>query len=126
MVPGFTGSTELDLPVMLSYDLEIGATRYCAGLEHGEVPLLLLFSGTVFATDDGKLQVQQVPWSKEAAFRLPVSVWREAIDMHFPNSAWIRMTHETLDGLLRYKNREALPTWDATIATLLTAAEQRP
>jgi Family of unknown function (DUF6084) len=128
MVPGFTGSTELDLPVMLSYDMEIGATRYFAGLEDGEVPLLLLFSGTVFATAEGKLQVQQVPWSKEAAYRLPVAVWREAIDMHFPNSAWIRMSHQTLDELLRYKNREALPTWDATITALLAQvdAEQRP
>jgi len=130
MVPGFTGSTELDLPVMLSYDMEIGATRYFAGLEDGEVPLLLLFSGTVFATAEGRLQVQQVPWSKEAAYRLPVAVWREAIDMHFPNSAWIRMSHQTLDDLLRYKNREALPTWDATISALLAGrtedAEQRP
>ncbi len=49
MVPGFTGSTELDLPIPLSYDLEIGSTRYFAGLEDGEVPLLLLFSGTMFS-----------------------------------------------------------------------------
>ena len=130
MVPRFTGSTDLDLPVMLSYDMEIGATRYFAGLEEGEVPLLLLFSGTVFTTSEGRLQVQQVPWSKEAAYRLPVSVWREAIDMHFPNSAWIRMSLQTLDELVRYKNREALPTWDATLAALLAqstkSAEHQP
>lgn len=130
MVPGFTGSTDLDLPVMLSYDMEIGATRYFAGLEEGEVPLLLLFSGTVFATSEGRLQVQQVPWSKEAAFRLPISVWREAIDMHFPNSAWIKMSLQTLDELVRYKNREALPTWDATLGALLAqsskSAEHQP
>jgi Family of unknown function (DUF6084) len=133
MVPGFSGSTEVDLPVMLSYDLEIGSVRYFAGLEAGDVPLLLLFSGTVFALADGRLQVQQVPWSKEAAYRLPVSVWREAIDVHFPNSAWIKMTRQTLDDLQRFKTREALPTWDATIAALLErsaqgaeAAEQLP
>ena len=39
--------------------------------------------------------------------------------MHFPDSAWIRMSRYTLDELLRFKNREALPTWDATIAALL-------
>ncbi len=33
MVPGFTGSTEIDLPVPLTYDMEIGATRYFAGLD---------------------------------------------------------------------------------------------
>jgi hypothetical protein len=133
MVPGFTGSTELDLPVTLSYDLEIGSVRYFAGLDAGEVPLLLLFSGTVFAVADGRLQVQQVPWSKEATYRLPVSVWREAIDAHFPNSAWIRMTRQTLDDLQRFKTGQALPTWDATIAALLEraargaeAVERRP
>jgi hypothetical protein len=88
-------------------------------LEAGQVPLLLLFSGTVFATVAGRLQVQQVPWSKEAAYGLPASVWREAIDVHFPDSAWIRMSRETLDALLRFKTREALPTWDATLAALL-------
>jgi Family of unknown function (DUF6084) len=133
MVPGFTGSTEVDLPVMLSYDLEIGSVRYFAGLEAGDVPLLLLFSGTMFAVSDGRLQVQQVPWSKEATYRLPVSIWREAVDVHFPNSAWIKMTRQTLDDLQRFKTREALPTWDATIAALLErsaqgaeAAEQLP
>jgi hypothetical protein len=122
MVPGFAGSTELDLPVMLSYDLEIGSVRYFAGLESGEIPLLLLFSGTVFSTAGGRLQVQQVPWSKEASYRLPVSVWREAIDVHFPNSAWIRMSLETLDELQRFKTRQALPTWDAVLAALLARA----
>ena len=122
MVPGFAGSTDLDLPVMLSYDLEIGSVRYFAGLESGEIPLLLLFSGTVFSTTGGRLQVQQVPWSKEASYRLPVSVWREAIDVHFPNSAWIRMSLQTLDELQQFKTREALPTWDATLAALLARA----
>ena len=123
MVPGFAGAVEIDLPVMLSYDLEIGSTRYFAGLESGEIPLLLLFSGTVFCTAaDGRLQVQQVPWSKEASYRLPVSVWREAVDVHFPNSAWIRMSLQTLDELQQFKTRNALPTWDATLAALLDRA----
>jgi hypothetical protein len=122
MVPGFTGSTDLDLPVPLSYDLEIGSTRYFAGLEAGEVPLLLLFSGTVFATVDGRLQVQQVPWSKEASFRLPVSIWREAIDVHFPDTAWIKMSVRTLDELSRFKTSQAIPTWDATVQALLARA----
>jgi len=130
MVPGFTGSTQIDLPVPLSYDLEIGSTRYFAGLEDGQVPLLLLFSGTVFSSAQGKFQVQQVPWSSEASYRLPVSLWREAIDAHFPNSSWIKMSLHTLDELQRFKARRALPTWDATIAALLAEAaessEQRP
>ena len=122
MIPRFTGSTEIDLPVMLSYDLEIGSARYFAGLDDGEVPLLLLFSGTLFSMVDGRLQAQQVPWSSEAAYRMPVSIWREAIDAHFPDSAWIKMTRRTLDELLRFKTRNALPTWDATLRELLAGA----
>jgi uncharacterized protein DUF6084 len=122
MVPGFTGSLGVDLPVPFTYDLEIGYARYFASLDAGEVPLLLLFSGTVFTVVAGRLQVQQVPWSKEAVCRVPVSVWREAVDAHFPNSAWIKMTNETLDELQRFKTRHALPTWDATLAALLARA----
>jgi hypothetical protein len=125
MVPRFTGSTEIELPVPLSYDLEIGATRYFAGLDGGEVPLLLLFSGTLFAMSGGRIQAGQVPWSKEAAYRLPVSLWREAVDAHFPNCAWIRMSRPVMDELLRYKSRRALPTWDATIESLLAEAAER-
>jgi hypothetical protein len=124
MVPSFTGSIEIDLPVTVSYDLEVAATRYFAGLEEGGVPLLLLFSGTLFGTADGRLQVQQVPWSKEAPFRLPVAVWREAIDVHFPNSAWIRMSRQTLDELQRFKTRYALPTWEAAVSALLARATE--
>jgi hypothetical protein len=122
MVPGFTGSAEIDLPVPLTYDMEIGATRYFAGLDEGEVPLLLLFSGTVFCLDGGKMSVTQVPWSKEANYRLPVSVWREAIDAHFPNSSWIRLSATAMDELLRYKMRHALPTWESAVLSLLDEA----
>jgi hypothetical protein len=108
--------------------LEIGATRYFASLDDGEIPLLLLFSGTVFSVVDGRIQVQQVPWSKEAAYRLPVKVWREAVDAHFPNSAWIKMSNQTMEELHAFKTAHALPTWDLTIQALLAhiAAEQQP
>jgi Family of unknown function (DUF6084) len=124
MVPGFTGSTEVELPILFTYDLEIGTTRYFTGLEGGEIPLLLLFSGTVFATVDGKLSIQQVPWSKEAHYRLPLTIWQDAISVHFPDSAWIKMSRSTLDELLKYKSRAALPTWDATITALLSLVEE--
>jgi hypothetical protein len=125
MVPGFTGSTDVDLPVPLTYDMEIGATRYFAGLDDGEVPLLLLFSGTVFSVADGRMSVTQVPWSKEAAYRLPVSVWREAIDAHFPNTAWLKLSMLTFNDLVSFKTAKGLATWDATILALLSEAADR-
>jgi hypothetical protein len=125
MVPGFTGSTEIDLPVPLTYDMEIGATRYFGGLDDGEIPLLLLFSGTVFCTANGRMSVTQVPWTSETRYRLPVSVWREAIDAHFPNSAWIRLSTQTFDDLRRFKSARGLVSWEATILQLLAEADSR-
>ena len=48
LVPGFTGAVEFDLPVACTYDFEVAAAKYLHALDDGEVPLRLLFSGTVF------------------------------------------------------------------------------
>jgi hypothetical protein len=123
MVPTFTAVTETDLQVPVTYDLEVSSARYLYGLDDGTIPLLLLFSGTVFvANDDSGFSVELVPWSSEASYRMPVSVWRELVDAHFPNSAWLRCSRETLDELSAFKAKHALPTWDATLGALLAAA----
>jgi hypothetical protein len=64
-----------------------------------------------------------VPWSSEASFRMPVSVWQDVVDLHFPGSAWLRCNRETLDALSAFKAERALPTWDATLGALLAEAE---
>ncbi|MFB9907840.1 DUF6084 family protein [Allokutzneria oryzae] len=121
MVPGFTGSTTVDLDVPCSYDLEIASTKYFNALEDGVIPLLLLFSGTVFGSHEGRLRVQQVPWSNEASFALPVSVWRETVDLHFPNSAWLRVRRDTMDALQRFRSHHAFATWDETLTAMLAS-----
>ncbi|GII00150.1 DUF6084 family protein [Planobispora takensis] len=126
MVPGFTGGTTVELALPVTYDLEIASTRYFSGLDDGVIPLLLLFSGTVFGTRDGRIQVQQVPWSKETSYPMPVEVWRETVDLHFPGSAWLRVRRETLDALQRFKSRNALPSWDGAISALLDREETGP
>jgi hypothetical protein len=122
-IPAFTGSVEVELPVACTYDLEVGAAKYLYALEGGEVPLRLLFSGTVFAKTETGFAVEQVPWDKEAIFRLPLRTWRELMDSYFPGSAWIRLRHESLDALLRFRTRNALVSWEDTIDALLAAAE---
>jgi hypothetical protein len=122
MVPSFSGSTELDLPVPCTYDFEVAAAKYLHALGDGEVPLLLLFSGTVFTKGLGGFSVGQVPWHKEASYRLPVSVWREIMDRFFPGAGWIRVRRDTLDTLQRYKAVRALPTWDDALEALLKEA----
>jgi hypothetical protein len=124
MVPTFTAVTEADLPVPCTYDLEVASARYLQGLDDGTIPLLLLFSGTVFLANGDGFSVELVPWSAEASYRMPVTVWRELVDMHFPGSAWLRCRRETLDALSAFKARRALPTWDATLAALLAEAGQ--
>ncbi len=122
MVPGFTSLTEVDLPVPCTYDLEVASARYLRGLDDGTIPLVLLFSGTVFLDQGEGFSVELVPWSCEAAYRMPVSVWQDVVDFHFPGSAWLRCTRETLDALSAFKARHALPTWDATLRALLGTA----
>lgn len=124
-VTSFRGTTEVDLPIPCTYDFEVASAKYFHGLEDGEVPLLLLFSGTVFArSGEGKMMVEQVPWHAEAPFRLPVLVWRDVMDLYFPGSAWIRLRRDTFDALHRYRGRRALTSWEEAIEGLLQHADQ--
>lgn len=122
MVPGFQGATTAELPMTCTYDFEVTAAKYFAALDEGEIPLLFLFSGTVFTAGGAGFQVERVPWEKEAAFRLPVALWREVMDLYFPGSAWLRLRRESLDALQRFKALRALPTWDEAVAALLETA----
>jgi hypothetical protein len=123
MVPGFLGATEVKLPVTCTYDFEVVAAKYLHALDDGEIPLLFLFSGTVFTRQEGGgVSVEPVPWEHEASFRLPVQVWRQVMDQYFPGGAWIRLRRESFDALHRFKGRRALPTWDDAVEALLRAA----
>ena len=122
MVPGFTGSTTVPLAVPLTYDLDVAAAKYLHGLDDGDVPLLLLFSGTVFRGAPDRVQVGLVPWHEEAAYRLPVAVWRAAMDVHFPEAGWVRLRRETLEALRAYRSERVLPTWDDAVERLLKEA----
>jgi hypothetical protein len=120
VVPAFTASTTVDVDLPLTYDLEVSASRYLQALDDGAVPLELLFGGTIFyATPEGRLQTALIPWTHEVEHPLPVRVWRETMDRHFPNSAWLRLDRDTYDRLLRYRSRAALPSWERAIDSLL-------
>lgn len=124
-IPGFEGSTEVDLPIQCTYDFEVIAAKYLHALSDGEVPLLLLFSGTVFTPGNSGFAAEPVAWDRQASFRLPVAVWRRVMDLYFPDSGWVRVRRSTLDGLQRYKASQALPTWDQTFDRLLELAAER-
>jgi hypothetical protein len=120
IVTAFEGSTQVDLPVECSFDFNIAATKYFAGLEDGNMPLLFQFSGTVFyAADDGALQVSPISWSKETKFPLPVKVWREMMEIYYPNSAWLSLRRDVFDSLYRHKVRHGIPTWEQALEGMI-------
>jgi hypothetical protein len=120
VVPPFTDSAEVTLPVACSYDLEANAANYLSGLQDGEVPLEFLFSGSVFyAGADGMLQTARISWEHEAQYLLPVSVWREAMDCHFPDCAWLRLGRPAFDRLRAYKAEHGLRTLEDAVERLM-------
>jgi hypothetical protein len=121
MVQGFEGSREFDLPVACTYDFDVSATKYLHALRGGEVPLLLLFSGTVFTRGTTGFAVEQLSWSLEASCQLPVVSWHQLMDLYFPGSGWIRLDRETIDALARHRSAHGLTSWEQTIADLLPA-----
>lgn len=125
VVTGFQGETLVELPVPCTFDFNVAATKYFAGLEEGDVPLLMLFSGTVFyEATDGALQVSQISWEKEAKYKLPVRVWQAMMNHYYPNSAWLSLRRDVFDRLAQYKMRRGLPTWEQALERLLPMPEE--
>jgi len=120
VVKPFSGSTEEDLPVPCSYDFTLAATRYFDALDQGELPLGFYFNGTIFyESAHGGLQVAQVPWDREAYFRLPVSTWKELTEAYYPNTAWLCLRKDVFDQLDGYRSRQGLASVEQTLETLL-------
>ncbi len=122
VVTSFTDTTEIDLPIACTYDFEVAAAKYMHALDDGEIPIVAMFSGTVFARSAAGLSASPVSWSEEASYRLPVTLWRDMMDLYFPNSGWLRLRRETIDALHRYKTERALLSWDETFEQLLKQA----
>lgn len=121
MVQGFTGSTEFDLPVACTYDFEVAGAKYLHALRGGDVPLVLLFSGTVFTRGTTGFAVEQLSWSLEAPCRLPVAAWQSLMAGYFPGGGWIRLDRAAIDALARYRSTRGLTSWEAAIDALLPA-----
>jgi hypothetical protein len=124
MVQGFTGLTEVDLPLPCTYDFEVTGSQYLNALREGTVPLAMLFSGTVFTRGTNGFGVEQVSWDCETSYRLPVAVWQQLIELNFPNTGWLRLNREVLAELARYKGARGLTTWESVVESLLAAADE--
>ena len=121
-VPGFTGAIGVKLTVPCPFDFSAAATKYFHALEGGTVPIVLLFSGTVFYRTANQLQAAQIPWNAEARFALPAQIWGQAIELHFPNTAWIGLRRDLFDRLYDFKVLNSLATFDEAIERMLERA----
>jgi hypothetical protein len=119
MVPGFAGNTTVALPLDCTYDFEVAAAKYLHALRDGALPLQFLFSGTIFVKSERGFSVQQVPWDCEFRYDMPVAVWRDLIAQHYPNTGWVRLSHETIAALAAYKSAQGLLDLDHAITSLL-------
>jgi hypothetical protein len=124
VVPGFEGSTMADLLVPCTFDFNVAATKYFEGLTDGDIPLRLMFSGTVFyAGEDGVLQVAPISWEQETTFKLSQKVWREMMDSYYPNTAWLSLRRDVFDRLYQYKTQHGIPTWEQALERVLPVEE---
>ena len=120
VVPSFETSTLVDLPAPCTFDFNVASSKYFSGLEDGEAPLSLLFSGTFFyPAEDGALRIGQIPWTKEAEFGMPIAVWKEMMDHYYPNTAWLCLRRDVFDRLHQYKVERGIPTWEQTVESML-------
>jgi hypothetical protein len=119
---GFTGSADIELVLPCTYDFDVSGTTYLHALRDGEIPLLFLFSGTVFCRGTAGFSVSQVPWDLEARYRMPAAVWRDLMEAHFPGTEWVRMRRDTVEALVHYRHVHGLTSWDDAVTTLLGQA----
>jgi hypothetical protein len=116
----FSGKTQTIISVPCTFDVNVVATKYFYALESGEVPLLFLFSGTIFyAGEGGRLQVQQISWNKESVYRMPVQLWKDLMNEHYPNIGWLYLQRDVFDRLYAYRRAQGLGSWEEAIGRLL-------
>lgn len=118
-IPGFIDNTLIEVPAPCTFDLNVAITKYIHGLESGELPVTLLFSGTVFHVGRAGLQVAQIPWDRESSFRLPVRAWKEMMDLYYPDTAWLCLRRDVFQRLYEFKSRHGLATWEQTLERML-------
>lgn len=122
MVQGFTGVTEVDLVLPCTYDFDVAWSRYLHALRDDAIPVVFMFSGTVFLRGETGFAVEQIPWDRESRYRIPVAVWRDMIDHYYPSSGWLRLDRDTIEALSHYRSVRGLTSWEEAVSSLLAKA----
>jgi len=123
VVPSFDSSIVVDLPIPCTFDFNVAATKYFAGIETGEIPVSFFFNGTIFyEREDNALQVAQISWEKEASHRMPIRIWREMMDAHYPNTTWLCLRRDAFERLYTYKVKRGITTFDEALLQAINPA----
>jgi hypothetical protein len=126
VVPAFNDSVVVDLPVPCTFDFNIAATKYFAAIDDGDFPVSCFFNGTIFyERDDGALQAVQIPWEKEAAYRMPVRIWRDMMNAYYPNSVWLCLDRGAFNQLQAYKVKHGIPTFEQALLHAIDALAEK-
>lgn len=125
VIPEFTGLTTVALQVPCSFDFSIATTKYFNGLADGEIPVCLMFSGTVFyAGTEGALRVAPISWEKETKFRMPLQIWKDMMDSYYPNSAWLCLRRDVFENLHHFKIEQGIPSWEQVFEIMLASVRE--
>jgi hypothetical protein len=120
----FVETTLVEIPIACSYDFDLATTKYFQGLRGGEIPVVVLFSGSAFyESQSGALAVTRIAWTEESRFRLPHDVYAETMAHYYPNQRAITLGREAFERLRRYRLDAGHHSWDGALAALLSAAE---
>lgn len=123
-VQGFTGTSEVDLPLPCTYDFDVVGSRYLHAIGDGAVALSFMFSGTIFTKGVAGFGVEQVPWDCDTSYSMPVTVWQQMMDFYYPNSGWLRLDRDVLAALANYRAHYGLTTWEETVTRLLANSDE--
>jgi hypothetical protein len=127
ILPPFEDKGSFEVHAPCSYDLSVASAQYLFSLPRGEVPIAMLFSGTVFSTGaDGALEASPVSWSSEARFVMPARVWQETVDHYYAGCASLPVSRGVLERLIRYRSRAGFTSLDQAVESLLPREAREP
>ena len=46
-------------------------------------------------------------------------MWRDLIRLHYPNTGWVRLDHDTVEALASYKSAHGMLGFDDAVTSLL-------
>jgi hypothetical protein len=122
-VPAFEGRASVDLHLPCSFDFALATTKYFRALRGGDIPLTLLFSGTVFhAAGGADVRATPIAWTGEAHHRLPRGVYEETVAHYFPDGDPLPLRRDVFERLARYRTLGGHATWERAIESLLAAS----